>query len=306
MKSYSKTEVNKSLEYYLGIDGGGTKTEFLLTDKNHNEINRLYLGCANPVNNGIENTFSVLGDGIRKVCNGIELVKVAVFAGIAGLKNGDNELLLSNFLSDFGFFSFGCGSDTELALELALNGKNGTAVIMGTGITALSRNDEKLYRSGGRGYLIDKGGSGFHLGSDALNSAFEFLDGRGGSEIMLKLAEKKLGMPLEDCMPEIYKGGVSYIASFAPVVFEAYTLGDSEASEIIERNAREAARVINGALKISGNTDKKAVICGGLCKQKEVLYPFIKKHLVDGATLEFKDEPMVNAAILLAKRLSGE
>ena len=69
-------------------------------------------------------------------------------------------------------------SDIDLALEASLKGENGTAVIMGTGIVAYSRVGKKLHRAGGRGYLIDKGGSGFHFGADALNSAFEFIDGR--------------------------------------------------------------------------------------------------------------------------------
>ncbi len=306
MKSIEKTGHSKNSKYFLGIDGGGTKTEFLLTDENRNEIKRFFLGGSNPVSINIENTYSVLCDGVRKICAGIDIHNVAVFAGIAGAKTGDNEKLINGLLSEFGFYTSLCSSDIDLALELTLKGGNGTAVIMGTGIVAFSRNGEKLFRTGGRGYMIDKGGSGFHYGSDALNSAFEFIDGRGGSEIILSLVEKKLGRPLEEGIAEIYKGGACSVASFCPVIFEAYNLGDNKAYEIIENNAKEAAAVINGALNISENTEKKVVICGGLCKQREILSPFIMKHLADDVTLTFTDEPMVNAAVNLAEKLSGE
>jgi len=289
-----------SIKYLLGIDGGGTKTEFLLTDSVGNEIKRLFLGNSNPVNQGIENTFTVLNEGITKICEGLDLGEISAFAGIAGSKTGENQKFIRKFLSGFGFALSDCGSDIDLALEAALKGENGTGVIMGTGIVAYARSGKKLYRTGGRGYMIDKGGSGFHFGSDALNSAFEFIDGRGGSEIILKLVEKKLGKSLEKSAADIYDGGAAYVAAFAPVVFEAYNLGDAAANAIIDRNAYEAAKIINGAKK---NTDGKIVVCGGLCKQKEILYPFLMKYIEGEASLTFLDEPMVNGAISFSKRL---
>ncbi len=289
----------KSIKYLLGIDGGGTKTEFLFTDLNGTKIKRIVLEGSNPVNAGIDNTFAVLNEGITKVCEGFNVGDISAFAGIAGVKTGENQKHIIDFLSQFGFAAFDCGSDIDLALEVALKGENGTAVIMGTGIVAYARSDDKLHRTGGRGYMIDKGGSGFHFGSDALNCAFEFIDGRGGSETILKLVEKKLGKKLEDSVAEIYNGGAKFVASFAPVIFDAFMLGDSTASEIIDRNAYEAAKIINGAKK---NTDGKIVVCGGLCKQREILCPFLMKYIEGEASLTFLDEPMVNGAILLAAR----
>ncbi len=293
---------NNNINYLLGIDGGGTKTEFLLADSNKNEIRRLILGASNPVNTGIENTYSVLNNGIKEICKSLDISETAVFAGVAGAKIGENQRLINYFLSNFGFASFDCGSDIDLALEVALKGENGTAIIMGTGIVAYTRSDKNLHRTGGRGYMIDKGGSGFHFGSDALNAAFEYLDGRGGSKIILELVEKKLGKKLEASVGEIYNSGASFVASFAPVVFEAFSLGDITALEIIDRNAYEAAKVINAVRKSMKNHNDKIVICGGLCKQKEILFPFLMKYIEGEASLTFTDEPMVNGAISIAAR----
>ena len=298
--------IKNEVKYLLGIDGGGTKTEFLLTDRLRQEIRRIVLGGSNPVNTGIENSCNVLSEGIKRICEGINYSEISVFAGIAGAKTGENAKLITDFLSGFGFLRFSCGSDVDLALELTLSGENGTAVIAGTGIVAISRNGEELYRTGGRGYMIDKGGSGFHFGADALNSAFSFLYGRNGSEAILKLVEKRLGKSLEKGAGEIYKGGPSFVASFAPVVFDAYSCGDRKAAEIIDRNAREIADIINGALKISQLSEKNAVICGGLAKQGEILFPFIKKYLTEDVRLTFNTEPMVNAAVTLAEGIAVE
>ena len=85
------------------------------------------------------------------------------------------------------------------------------------------------------------------------------------------------------------------------VIFEAFNLGDSVAKEIIDRNAYEAAKVINGARKVLNNCTEKIIVCGGLCKQRDILYPFMMKYIEGAASLEFLDEPIVNGAVSLAK-----
>ncbi len=294
--------INK-VEYFLGIDGGGTKTEFLLTDTAGNAVKRIILGASNPVNIGIENTKALLAQGISQVCNGVDYGKISVFAGIAGCGAENNTASIRDFLSDFGFAAFGSGSDADNAVSAALKGENGVAVIMGTGIIAFGILDGKTHRAGGRGYMIDKGGSGFCFGSDALNSAFEFVDGRGGSELMLKLIEEKLENPLTASLSRIYDGGAAYVASFAPIVFEAYKQGDKAAEAIIDRNAYEAAKIIRAACGSSDIKRENIVILGGLCMQKDILEPFIAKHLGNEYSFRFFDEPTVNGAVYIAKSI---
>lgn len=288
-----------NIRYLLGIDGGGTKTEFLLTDLDGEPVNRWFLGESNPVNVGIERTKSVLKIGTGCVCVGIRLSEVSVFAGIAGSGSKEIRDELSSFLGSFGFGAYASGCDTDSTLQLALNGGNGVAVIMGTGIIAIGSYDGETCRTGGRGYLIDKGGSGFCIGSDALNSAFEYFDGRGGSEIIFELIERRLGKPLADSIGDIYSGGASYVASFAPIVFDAYEKGDPVAESIIDRNAREAAKIIKAAYNFSGG---KAVICGGLVRKKHIIEPFLRRYLGKEFPLEFTDIPAVEGAVALAKK----
>lgn len=297
-----KTEIR----YLLGIDGGGTKTEFLLTDTDLNEIRRLILGASNPVNAGLAETFAVLEKGINEICAGISLSEISVFAGIAGSGSEDFCKPIKALLSSFGFGRYSNGSDTQSAICAALDRKNGTAVIMGTGIVAFGSLDGKQHRSGGWGYMIDKGGSAFCYGSDALNLAFEFTDGRNGSRFIAESIEKMMGKPLTDCVSEIYKKGPSFVASFAPVIFEAYELGDEAAKNIIERNTYEAAKIIRAACKNSEEKKQNVVIIGGLCAQKEILLPFLQKHLGEEYRLRFYDGSTVNGALKLAKKLISE
>ena len=288
------------IKYLLGIDGGGTKTEFLLTDINENEKSRVILGTSNPINIGIENTKDILTQGISEICNGLKPSEISVFAGLAGSASADINAEIYKFLGSFGFGAYSNGSDADSTISVALKGENGTAMIIGTGIIAYSIVNDKKYRIGGRGYMIDKGGSGFCFGSDALNSSFEFLDGRGGSELIINLVEEKLCKKLNDTVSAIYSGGAAYVASFAPIIFEAYKLGDADAERILDRNTYEAAKLIIASRKHLKKEDK-TVICGGLCKQKDILKPFLLKYLDKDTELTFSDEPIINGAILLAK-----
>lgn len=288
-------------KYLLGIDGGGTKTEFLLTDPNKNEVNRIILGPSNPVDIGMSNSQMLLEQGIIQVCQGIDLRDVSVFAGLAGGISSNNKAQIHKFLSRFGFACYENGSDTENALELSLAGSNGISIIMGTGIVAFSQVDGQRHRIGGWGYLIDKGGSGYNFGVDALYTAFRSLDGRGGSELLCELIEKQIGKPLPDAISDIYTGGKSYIAGLAPLVFNAYEMGDKYAGEIIDRNVQEVVAIIRAGQQYQPNRNGKVVMCGGLCHKSDILMPFFRKYIQEETELIFSTEKMVDGAVSLAK-----
>lgn len=292
----------KNIKYLLGIDGGGTKTEFLLTNINKKEIKRIVLGASNPVNIGIDGTKKLLEKGISDICSDVDFGEVAVFAGIAGGGTPKNKELINAYLSGFGFGYCANGSDIDSALELALRGKDGIVVITGTGIVGFAQKNGSHHRIGGWGYMIDKGGSGFCYGSDALNCALRYADGRGGSGLILELIEKRLQKPLSESIADIYAGGAAYVASFAPVVFEAFNSGDGEARKIININTKELADIIRAGYNFSGTQNCKAVICGGLCKQQKITAEFLEKHLDSKYPFYFTDEPIINGAILLAER----
>ncbi len=290
------------IRYLLGIDGGGTKTDFLLTDINGKELRRVVLGPSNPVNAGMENTENCLREGIEYVCEDIDKKEISVFAGIAGGTIGSGKENIHRFLENYGFGKADNGSDIDTALEVCLEGEKGLAVIIGTGIAGFADNGNTRQKIGGWGYLIDKGGSGFHLGSDALDSALRFIDGRGGSEMMLRKIEEKINSPLPQAISHIYKKGNSYIASLAPIVFECYENGDKEAERILLKNTEEIAVIIKTGYNILNDKNGKFVLCGGLCKKKEILKSFLSIHLGKDIRFEFCDRDIVFGALSLARK----
>ncbi len=289
------------IKYLLAVDGGGSKTEFLLTDIEKNELARCVLGASNPADIGIDNVKALLEEGIRKTCTGIHLREVAAFVGLAGSSGGNRRQILNDFLSGFGFGAFSNGSDTESMLAMALHGEDGVAVIMGTGVIAYAQVAGKRHRIGGWSYHIDKGGSGYNIASEAIYSALKHIDGRDGSEILRTLLEERLGKPLPNAISEIHGGGRATIASFAPLVFEACDRGDAYALRILDGNVREVAEMILAGSKHLANGDVKVVILGGLCHRPDLLSPLFRKYLPQGFQITFDQEPVVNGALMLAE-----
>lgn len=291
------------ITHYLGIDGGGTKTAFLLENEQGEAVAEATLGSTNPNDVGFERCFAILEEGIAEVTEGIDRSHIAVFAGIAGGGlSGKNVELIAQKLSSLGFGFFCNGSDVENALEVALHGENGVAVIAGTGTIAFAQENGTRHRVAGWGYLFDGGGSGFDIARDAFEACYRDVDGRGGHTAMTAAFEKKLGSSLPDAIPSLYAGGKRLVASFAPLVFEAARNGDPTALLIVERNAACLARIVATAHAHLRDKSAPAVICGGIAHQKDLITPIIKQHLPVDLDVVFSDTPMVNGAVAYARR----
>ncbi len=290
-------------KFLLGIDAGGTKTDFALADHNLNIMKNLTLGGANPVDVGMEQMQNVLQEGIEYCCDGISPDEISCFAGIAGGITGGNKEIIHSFLSQFGFGSFCNGSDIDNCIAMTLGKNDGIVVIMGTGIVVFCQINSTLHRIGGWGYLLDKAGSGYHIGADALYCALGCYDGRGGSMLMKSLIEEKLNKTIPEAIPEIYAGGKSEVASFTPIVFEAYKQKDDCAKTILDRNVQEVASLIKTAQKIAQTEDLPVFICGGLTNEKDILVPFFKQHL-PCCELHFSNKRPVNGALKKAHSIS--
>ncbi len=291
------------ITYFLGIDGGGTKTAFLLENAEGAEIASTTLGSTNPNDVGFDACFRTLEQGIAEVTAGIELCHVAVFAGIAGGGlSGKNVEIIAQKLASFGFGFVSNGSDVENALEVALHGENGVAVIAGTGTIAFAQENGTRHRVAGWGYLFDGGGSGFDIARDAFEACFRDVDGRGEHTALTSAFSKRLGSTLPDAIPTLYEGGKRLIASFAPLVFDAAREGDSIALSIIERNAACLAKIVATAHAHLSDKSAPAVICGGIAHQKDFIAPMIKQHLPADLLVVFSDTPMVHGAVAYARR----
>lgn len=297
-----------SLNYFLGIDGGGTKTVFKLVDENDTVISIVCKASSNPNDIGMENTMALLKEGINEVCNGIPYSKITLFAGLSGGGlTGDNAKVLNRFFKKFGFYAFENGSDIENLVSLS-DSKKCILVIMGTGFIVYALNDKDRKKISGWGQFFDEGGSGYTFGRDAITAALCDLDGSGKQTVISQLLEKRLGESAAEHLPKFYQGSKRYIAEFADIPFQAAKCGDEIALEILDNNMEFVAQKIDAAAKFVSQTDTQKIpvlFSGGIAQHEDTtIFSLIEKHL-KSKSCELKILPgeQVDGAVKKAKAI---
>ena len=255
--------------YFLGIDGGGTKTAFMLADCQGNILRRHEADTSNPADIGIEACTQLLKDGIYAICQDISLTNVVVFAGIAGASALKQQL--EKFFRTLPLRKFACDSDSANLIQAALADGDGVAIILGTGISAWTKRNQQIYRTGGWGYLINEGGCAFDIGQDALKAYFDTVDGMAQPGLLTASIGSLYPEDNAALLRQVYAGGKKWIASLAPKVFDAAQQGDAVAMAIINRNMAVAARVIETAAQRLTAPCVKVVLAGGLTNQPQLI-----------------------------------
>ncbi len=293
--------------YFLGVDGGGTKTKFMLADAKGKILRQTVQGPCNVVNMGQDAITAVLTKGIAETCEGIPLRQVFAFFGIAGATFTKTDLL-HPILKRFGFSAFACGSDAQNIISAGLQGRDGIIAIMGTGSSVFSSCGGKITRFGGYGHLLVDHASGYEIGRAGLHAILSECDGSGPKTLLTQLFEKQTGRKIFDILQEFYRKGKPYIASFAVMVFEAVNAGDTVAKEIVAENIRRFSAQLKAARRqFEPLKEIPLVLGGGLTKAEEILLPLMKDALRDeNIRIEIlKDEPIMGA-LRLARLLKEE
>lgn len=149
---------------------------------------------------------------------------------------------------------------------------------------------------------MDRAGSGFHIGRDAITSALEDLEGLGESTILTNLIENKLGTSLKSSIKDFYQKDSAYIASFAQCVFEAYEKGDYVAKEILKVNAERFAVVINRVAEKTPSA-KTVLLSGGVIMQSEAFRRIVQKNLRPDLKIILPSFSQVEGACILCAEM---
>ena len=266
------------MTYYIGIDGGGTKTEGVLTTSEGVILARALCAATNP--NDVTPAVSV--SRLTDLCRSLlttaglteaDMERVSLFCGVAGgINHGPT---LENALR--AVFPrtphIRVRSDAHILLSGELPQGDGACLICGTGSVCFLRLGSELHRIGGWGYLLDSGGSGYNIGRDALEAVLRAHDGRGEPTALTALVTAHLGGEAHTRITEIYREGKPYIASCAPLVFQAAEEKDAVAIEILRRNAAFLAELVEAAWKQFSATPGRTEIAlpvvmgGGISKK---------------------------------------
>lgn len=275
--------------YYLGIDGGGTKTQFTIINENVEVIQSIKKGTSHFKQVGLNGVERVLRDGLNEVLNKSNLSKYqigGVCIGLAGYGNirEDREKLQNIIKKVFKDFNYIIRNDVEIAISGALNGDDGIVIVSGTGSIALSKIGNEFKRCGGWGYSIGDEGSAYWIGKKVIEIFSKEADGRLDKTHIYDIIKKNLSLSndynLIKYINEEIKCDRLEIAKFSKLCFEAAKLEDINAINIFNLAAKELSDLVNILIKDFKSNNIKLSYIGGVFKSgKFILDPL--KHLVD-------------------------
>lgn len=237
-------------KYLIGIDGGGTKTDFVLTDTELCVVSRVLAGRSNPNEIGVDAVCELITESTAGLLESAGVSSddiAAVFAGISGLTSGGYTQKVRDCLSDL-FKNARCDAlhDGINVLYGAFPQGDGVCVICGTGSSCFVKKGSDIYRIGGYG-AFDRCGNGYEISLAALCHALRAADGRDAKTLLSERICANLGGDMIIALEQLVKKSKKEIAEHCPTVFEASRDGCPTALNIIKENIAYIAEMIEAS-----------------------------------------------------------
>lgn len=167
-------------KFWIGIDGGGTKTIAVIGDKSGHLLAVAKGGSGNLTAISTEQLYTLINNLIDQLLmkTGAALSDVeTVFAAMAGAdRQAEQQKIYDAFQQSPILAKLKVQSDIHAALAAGTWGREGTLLIAGTGAIVFGYEQQKTFRVGGWGYLLGDEGSGYHLGKLAIRSVLKAND----------------------------------------------------------------------------------------------------------------------------------
>lgn len=237
------------LRYKIGVDGGGTKTEFILVDAAGLVVARHLAPGCNPSQTGPDRARAILLEGLQTLGASLPAGSVqGTMLFMAGSPAFWREV--ADSLRDCGAVT--TGPDSLPVLELATGGASGLALHAGTGSFVTARApDGSVHYAGGLGWKLGDAGSGFDLGRRAIAQALLELQGRvlPGARPLSPLAEAlcaHTGLADYAAHSRFFyhdPGANTAIAGFAPRVLELAENDCGPAQQVVADSVTDLARL---------------------------------------------------------------
>lgn len=239
-------------DFFIGIDGGGSKTSAIVVDGEGKKHGSGLAAGSNHLRIGIE-------EATRNVERAVNMALVE--AGIAirqvrhaycGLAGADHPAHRAEVVDALGVFfpsgNFTVDSDARVALTAAVGFGSGIVIIAGTGSVAFGRNDQGTEaRAGGWGPTLGDEGSGYWIARKGLSAIVRAHDGRGAATRMTDLLCNEYYMCRPEDLPRFVYASSTHaddIARYGQLVFEAASMDDRVALNIVETAGRELGATV--------------------------------------------------------------
>jgi N-acetylglucosamine kinase-like BadF-type ATPase len=310
--------MSPSTSWFIGVDGGGTKTHVVITDENDQIIAEAQADGSNlhKEKDYVRHSLVEAISRVKKAALSItsEMPKISLCFGLSGLDTQADQqhakLLLKEVINECGLKptkTLYC-SDGLIGLFSQESIDWGVCIIASTGSNCfgLNKSGDRSAAAGDWGYLFGDQGSAFHIGQSLIQQALKEHDGRSNDSGLMKHIEKHLNLNSTD---EII--GLAYqhpiqikkIASLSTILPLISSTDANALVEAITNHHLQSCQAVVKRTEIDANDHIPIIFIGGLFKHQ----PFADhmSHVVTKAfpscTIYQPAKPPVFGAIRLLK-----
>ena len=261
--------------YYLGIDGGGTKTEALVTDEKGVVVSALKGDASNPHFAGKDTALSNLRCIIMLAIKDIDKKNIRkVILCVPGIKEYRHELNKMISIDEDRTVFYGDELNTFVG---ALARDYGVTVLAGTGsfVIGMDKTGRKC-TIGGWGPIIGDPGSGYWMAVQALRAVAMEYDGLLEHTILTDRIKEYYSIENINNLKRVVS--MNNISPIAALVKEAAQEEDRQAISIVQEAAQRLAEMAGIVIDRLGldNKDYSLALTGGVSNFGElIMRPFI-------------------------------
>lgn len=299
------------MTYYIGIDGGGTKTIFCLLNEEGTVLSAYKDGSASYKQIGMEGVVALLEKGIFQLLKEADVSQnenIWTCFGMPtyGESRANDELMESLIKRRLEKYHIKLVNDCEVAWAGSLLLEPGINLVAGTGTIGFGKNIQGDFLSAGgwSEYFSDEG-SGRWLGIKCLELFSKQADERLKKGPLYEIVKEYFSLTEDkeiiDLFEKDYQPYRSKIAFLQKLLLEAAKQGDQSAIQAYDDAAKELAMIIR-TLYIRLKFHEKCPVSysGGIFKTGELVVTPLKKYLSDLniTIVESQGSPWVGAGLL--------
>lgn len=262
------------MQYYVGIDGGGSGTRAVLAAADGVVLG---VGAGGPsgLMHGAENAWASIMVALRQAFAAASLAlpapdQMALACGLAGANNAPWAAAFQAQAAALGFTELLLVSDALTTLYGAFQGEPGVIIALGTGSVGLALCADGSRREvGGWGFPSGDEASGAWLGLRALSHAQQVADGRRSSDALAQAVLAFCGGSRTSLMRWGVQANQTAVAQLAPLLVQ-HAADVPAATQLMRAAGQEVAAM---ALALDATQTMPIALCGGLAAAMQPYLP---------------------------------
>jgi len=272
----------------IGVDGGGTKTDYALFDLDGKLLSMRRAGPTNHegLPGGFEDTKKEIVGNITYMLESFSMsvsdIKAAVF-GLAGIDVPSQKDMGDEMIREFGISNFKVMNDSFLGIKAGSPTGIGVCSINGTGTTAGGIDiDGNWLQIGGTGLFFGDEAGGGYIAGMAIRAVYDSMCRFGIPTILLErfkeFFDMSSSMKFTESVYDNYYTGKVTTKQILTILFNAALEGDKAAVQVLEHSARMMGKSVSGCIAgLNFPNDVNIVLAGSIwqkCPVPELLEAF--------------------------------